>query len=61
MQESPACTTEPMLWKKCQHPLQEEDSVKLAYIAETSVEEAKQCLKAPVGQGAQRLGNRAVE
>ena len=35
--------------------------MKLAYIAETTVEEAKQCQKAPVGQGAQRLDNRAME
>ena len=46
----------------CQHPLLDKDSMKLAYCCqEIPVEEVKQCLKAPVVQGTQRLDNRAVK
>ena len=59
-------TAEPMSWKnvststvrrrRCETGLYGRIAVK-----KPTVEEAKQCQKAPVGQGAQRLDNRAVE
>ena len=44
----------------CQQPLRHFAKMQNC-CQETSVEEAKQCQKAPVGQGAQRPDNRAVE